>query len=116
MQIFIVLFLIIAVLLVIFTLLNSSDITLNLFFWEFKDVPLVLVLLSTIVLGFILGFLYFYPKIWKARSEKKKIVKENARLNQLYIKSQEELKLKKGATLSDGKHPEGISLDAGVTQ
>ena len=41
----IIILLLLAILLVIFTLQNSFEITINLFFWEIPDVPLVLLIL-----------------------------------------------------------------------
>ena len=47
----IIILLILAILLVIFTLQNSFEITIHLFFWKLPDVPLVLLILCCVLLG-----------------------------------------------------------------
>ena len=64
MSVVIIFILILAILLVIFTLQNSVEITINAFFWEITDAPLVLVLIVCIFMGYLLGALYLYPRIW----------------------------------------------------
>ncbi|MDX8340326.1 LapA family protein [Draconibacterium sp. IB214405] len=104
MQIIVVILLILAVLLVIFTLQNAMDITLNIFFWEIKDAPLVLVLISCIFLGYLISAFYFYPRLWKVKHENKQMMKFNSELKEL----QELNKMKKSEEVTD---PEGIELD-----
>lgn len=104
MQVIVIVLLIIAVLLVIFTLQNSSDITLNVLFWEIHNVPLVIVLLSCIILGYLISTFYFYPRLWKLKRNYKKMVKLNNELNEkqeLYDTEQQKEKI----------HPEGVELD-----
>lgn len=75
----IIFLLILALLLVIFTLQNTVLISLNVFFWEITDVPLVLALLVCIIAGTLLAFSFAYPKIWKLKGqlrEKQKKIKE----------------------------------------
>ena len=67
----IIFLLILALLLVIFTLQNTVLISLNVFFWEITDVPLVLALIICLILGVILAFSFTYPKIWKMKSQLK---------------------------------------------
>lgn len=67
----IIILLILAVLLVIFTLQNTTLITLKIFFWELADVPLVLALIVCLLAGFILAYLVQYSKIMKLRKELK---------------------------------------------
>ena len=79
MSVGIIFLLILALLLVIFTLQNTVLISLKVFLWEVTDVPLVLALVICLILGFILAFLLTYPKIWKLKSqlkEKQRIIKE----------------------------------------
>ncbi|WP_319503563.1 LapA family protein [uncultured Draconibacterium sp.] len=104
MQLIVVILLILAVLLVIFTLQNAMDITLNIFFWEIKDAPLVLVLLSCIFLGYLIAAFYFYPRLWKVQREYKQMLKFNSELQELHQMNDTE----KSAEESD---PEGIELD-----
>ncbi|KJF43345.1 LapA family protein [Draconibacterium sediminis] len=104
MQFIIVILLILAVLLVIFTLQNAMDITLNILFWEIKDAPLVLILLSCIFLGYLISAFYFYPQLWKVKREYKQMLKFNAELKELHQMNETE----KPEEESD---PEGIELD-----
>jgi putative membrane protein len=102
MQIVLVLILILAVLLVIFTLQNPLDITLNVFFWEIPNAPLVLVLISCVIVGYILAAIYLYPKLWKVKTEYKQLIKFNKELKTLH-----ELNHPKAEEID----PEGIELD-----
>lgn len=106
MQAVIVILLILAVLLVIFTLQNSMEITINVFFWEIKEAPLVLVLLGCIIIGYILAFIYFYPRIWKLKKDYKKLIKFNSELKELH-----EMNQKKRKSREENIDPEGIELD-----
>ena len=103
MQLIIIIILILALLLVIFTLQNSMEITLNVFLWEITNAPLVLVLVSCVVLGYILASIYFYPKLWKIKKEYKQLIKFNNKLKELHKINhpfaEEEI------------NPEGIELD-----
>jgi lipopolysaccharide assembly protein A len=65
MHVTIIILLILAILLVIFTLQNSFEVSISVFFWELPNAPLVLVLLVCILLGYIMSAIYFYPRIWK---------------------------------------------------
>ncbi len=100
----VVIILIIAVLLVIFTLQNSSEITIQVFFWEIVDAPLVLVLLGCIVIGYILAAFYFYPKLWKVKTE-------NKRLNKINNKYEEQEEINSGSANIGEDHPEGMRMD-----
>ncbi len=84
MQILIVIILVIAVLLVIFTLQNSIEVSIQLFFWEIANAPLVLVLLSCLALGYLVALIYFYPRFWKLKREYNQMIKFNAELNELH--------------------------------
>ena len=67
MHVLVIILLFVAVLLVIFTLQNSMEISINLFFWEISNAPLVLVLISCILLGYLIALIYFYPRMWKLK-------------------------------------------------
>ncbi|SHJ16370.1 Uncharacterized integral membrane protein [Tangfeifania diversioriginum] len=99
----IIIILILAILLVIFTLQNSFEITITAFFWEIPNAPLVLVLLSSVLLGYIISALYFYPRIWKLKKENKK---QNKTTEKLKKELQEEKSIETEKT-----GPEGIELD-----
>jgi uncharacterized integral membrane protein len=105
MQVIIVILLILAVLLVIFTLQNAMDITLNIFLWEIKDAPLVLVLLCCLLLGYIIASFYFYPRIWKLKREYNQVLKSNTELKKAHKTTQ-----KQEADTTKDTHPEGIEL------
>lgn len=106
MQIIIILVLVLAVLLVIFTLQNSMEISLNIFFWEIVDVPLVLVLICCVVLGYIIATIYFYPRLWKTKRECNKLIKFNKELEELH-----ELNHKKEKLSEEETNHEGIKMD-----
>ncbi len=106
MQAIIIILLILAVLLVIFTLQNSMDITVNIFFWEIKEAPLVLVLLGCIVIGYILGIIYFYPRLWKLKREYNKLIRFNSELKEL-----QDLDHSKNKKSKEESDPEGIELE-----
>ena len=67
----IIFLLILALLLVIFTLQNPATIDLHIFFWNVHEVSLVLALILCLILGVILAFLLSYPKIWKLKNQLK---------------------------------------------
>ncbi|MCY1722488.1 LapA family protein [Prolixibacteraceae bacterium Z1-6] len=107
MQAIIVILLILAVLLVIFTLQNAMDITINVFFWEIKDAPLVVVLITCILLGYLIASFYFYPKLWKLKREYKQMIKFNNEQKELH-----ELTHKNAPKPRDKvNNPEGMKLD-----
>lgn len=72
----IIILLILALLLVIFTLQNTVLITLKIFFWELTDVPLVLALIICLAAGFLIAYFMIYPKVWKLRSQVKSLQKQ----------------------------------------
>ena len=105
MQLVIIILLILAVLLVIFTLQNSFEITIQFFFWEIQDAPLVLVLLSCILLGYIVASIYFYPRLWKLKKEYRKLITFNDELQELHDLNHPK---EESDEVTD---PEGIELD-----
>jgi uncharacterized integral membrane protein len=100
MHVVIIIILILAILLVIFTLQNSFEITITAFFWKIEDAPLVLVLLSCVLLGYIIAAVYFYPRVWKLKNDYRKV-----------SKSKQILEEQKQISDSSETHPEGIELD-----
>lgn len=103
MHVIVILLLVIAVLLVIFTLQNSSEIALNLFFWKIDGVPLALVIISCLVLGYLIATFYLYPRYWKTKRELKRLKKTNTKLQEQHDSSQK--------TIETEKNPEGIKLE-----
>ncbi len=104
MHAFIIILLILAILLVVFTLQNSFEITITAFFWEIPEAPLVLVLLVCVLLGYLVSAFYFYPRLWNLKKENKKLNKSNSKLK-------EELGELKQLGTARKAGPEGIELD-----
>ena len=100
-----IIIIILAVLLVIFTLQNSMDITLNIFLWEIANAPLVLVLIGCIIIGYFIAAIYFYPKLWKTKRELKQLSKSNKELKELHRLDDEK------EVSEDETNPEGIEMD-----
>lgn len=69
-------FTVLTVLLVIFTIQNHLLVNLRFLNWELKDVPLIFVLLSGLVFGFLLALMFQLPRIIKLRRELKKVLRE----------------------------------------
>ncbi len=105
MQAVIIFLLVLAVLLVIFTLQNQVGITIHLFFWEITDAPLVLILLACLLMGYILAAIYFYPRLWKVKKEYNKMMRFNKELKELH---EMDHPIKKKEEVGD---PEGIPFD-----
>jgi lipopolysaccharide assembly protein A len=64
-----VIILILAVLLVIFTLQNQEKVTLKFFFWTIYNIPVTLLLVITLLLGYLIPYFLLIPRIWKLKSE-----------------------------------------------
>lgn len=101
MSVTIIVMLVLAILLVIFTLQNSFEITISVFMWEIQNAPMVLVLLVCILLGYLLAAIYYAPRTWNLEKKLRRSVKTEQRLeNELVeIRRRQE------------SHPEGIELD-----
>lgn len=104
MHVFIIVLLILAILLVIFTLQNSFEISITAFFWEIPDAPLVLVLLICVLAGYLVAAIYFQPRFWMIKKERRRLSKENEKLKN-------ELLMEKKSSPAEKSHPEGIELD-----
>lgn len=72
----VVVFFILSVLLIIFTIQNQLLINIRFFHWEMTDVPLVLVLLAGLIFGFLLALIMQLPKIMKLKRELKNVINE----------------------------------------
>lgn len=66
-----ILFTIIAVLLVIFSIQNHITVSLKFLSWELNEVPLVFVLLGGFIFGFLLAQILQMPRIYKLKRELK---------------------------------------------
>lgn len=102
----IIILLILAVLLVIFTLQNQMNVNIQLFFWGIKDVPLVLVMISCLLIGYALAFIYIYPKLWRSKRELKKLGRTHEELKNLHDEDHP-----KKASAGVESHPEGIKFE-----
>lgn len=56
---------IIAVAAVVFAIQNSDPVTVKLFFWDFTDISMALVLLITLIIGILSGLLFLTPGVYK---------------------------------------------------
>lgn len=97
----VIIMLILAILLVIFTLQNSFEISINVFFWELHNAPLVLVLLVCILLGYLLAVIYFWPRLWRLERKYRHALTSEKKLENRLDELQRDME-------SD---PEGIELD-----
>jgi putative membrane protein len=64
-----VIILILAILLVIFTLQNQEKVSLKVFFWTINSIPVALLLVITVLLGYLIPYFLLIPRIWKLKSE-----------------------------------------------
>ena len=103
MQVILVIILILALLLVIFTLQNSMEITLNVLLWEIPNAPLVVILISCVIIGYILASIYFYPRLWKIKREYNQLIKFNEELKELHNLNH--------PVDETERNPEGVELD-----
>lgn len=71
-----ILFTVITVLLVIFTIQNHILINLTFLSWELNDVPLGFVLLGALILGFFISQILQMPKIYRLKRELKKALRD----------------------------------------
>lgn len=86
-----IIFTVLAVLLVIFTIQNQLLINLKFLSWELNDVPLVFVLLSGLVFGFLLALILQLPRIIKLKRELKRVVRELERSEEIVADKDEEV-------------------------
>lgn len=94
-----VLVLILAIFLVLFTLQNAESVAIKLFFWNI-NVPLVLLILICLLIGYLLPHFSYIPRIWKLKSELSRAKKEKERLE-----------VESNRSPKEKPHPEGIAFD-----
>lgn len=94
----VILFLILTVLVVIFTVQNQILLNIQFLQWELKDVPVVYVLLFGLVFGFLLSMIIQLPTIMRLRRELKKVVHELEESERIEPSKDEEI------------GPEGVSM------
>jgi lipopolysaccharide assembly protein A len=106
----IIFLLILAVLLVLFTLQNTTEISIHIFFWEIANVPVILVILGCIIVGYIVASIYYYPLVWKLKREISRLKDSNSLHNEEEFDF--EVKTKKPSVKEkEDIHPEGYLLD-----
>jgi lipopolysaccharide assembly protein A len=79
----VIVFLILSVLLVIFTVQNQILMNIQFIHWEITDVPVVYVLLAGLIFGFLLASVMQLPRILKLKRELKKVMKELKRSEEI---------------------------------
>lgn len=94
-----VLILVLAIFLVIFTLQNAESVAINLFFWN-VNIPLVLLILVCLLIGYLLPQFSYIPRIWKLKNELSKTRKEKEDLESDFYP----IPRRK-------PHPEGLTFD-----
>lgn len=87
----VIIFFVLAVLLTIFTFQNQIQINIKFFHWEIADVPLVVVLLSGLIFGFLLAMMMQLPRIIKLKKELKKVVTELEKSEQIEADKDEDV-------------------------
>jgi uncharacterized integral membrane protein len=94
-----VLILVLAIFLVIFTLQNAESVAIKLFFWN-VNIPLVLLILVCLLIGYLLPHFSYIPRIWRLKSELSKTKKEK-----------EQLESSGNNRVKEKPHPEGVAFD-----
>ncbi len=103
-----VIILVMAVLLVVFTLQNQEKVSLKLLFWTIRDIPVALLIVTCLLLGYLISFFSLLSRTWKQKSELRRARLENAKPEvedqQEYDRGEESFKRKE-------RDPEGIPFD-----
>jgi uncharacterized integral membrane protein len=94
--------LVLAVLLVIFTLQNQEKVTLKFFFWTIHEIPAALLLVITLLLGYLIPYMLLIPRIWKLKSELKRTRMEKEELEEAQLEPEQPRKK---------TDPEGIAFE-----
>jgi putative membrane protein len=97
-----VVILVLAVLLVIFTLQNQEKVTLKVFFWTINDIPVALLLVITILLGYLIPYLLLIPRIWRLKRE---LVRTRKEKEELEVAQEQPVRERRKAD------PEGVAFD-----
>lgn len=87
----VIIFIILTVLLVVFTVQNQIVIDIRFFHWKITSVPIVYILLFGLVFGFLLSLIMQLPTIMKLRRELKKVVRELEKSEQIEAAHDEEV-------------------------
>lgn len=62
--------LVLAILLVIFTLQNQGKVSIRLFFWSINNIPVPLLIILCLMVGYLIAFLRNLPRLWKPRKKR----------------------------------------------
>lgn len=87
----VIVFLILSVLLIVFTIQNQLLIDIRFFKWEIKEVPVVVVLIAGLIFGFLLALMMQLPKIMRLKKELKNVIDELENPKQVEADSDEEI-------------------------
>lgn len=91
------------VLVVIFTLQNSYDMSITLLFWNLDNVKPGHLVLAALITGVLISVIFFLPREWKFKQEVR-------RLRNILDLEADELMGKTETDFTDN-HPEGIKLE-----
>ncbi len=94
--------LILAIIIVIFTLQNAFGITISLLIWKIPDAPFALILLCSVLLGYLIAAFQLYPRVWALKKELRKTMDANDKATE---------KSKSGQSAEERPGVEGIDLD-----
>ena len=72
----VIVFFILSILLIIFTIQNELLINIRFFKWEMTDVPLVMVLIAGLIFGFLLAMMMQLPRIMRLKRQLKEVINE----------------------------------------
>jgi uncharacterized integral membrane protein len=72
----VIVFFLLSVALVIFTVQNQILINIRFLEWELKDIPLFMVLIAGLVFGFFLALMLQLPRILRLKKELKSVINE----------------------------------------
>src|SRR5512137_2674440 len=75
--------LVLAVLLVIFTLQNQERVSVRLCFWSLINVPVPLLITICMLLGYLIPYILFIPRIWKLKRELNRTRREKEELEEV---------------------------------
>lgn len=87
----VIVFFLLTVLLVIFTVQNQILIDIKFLHWEINDVPVVYVLLSGLIFGFLLALMMQLPRMIQLKRELKRVVNELEKSDDIVADKDEEV-------------------------
>ena len=97
-----ILILLMAAVLVVFTLQNQALVSIKIFFWTIRDIPIPLLIVLCLLLGYLIPYVSLISRIWKLKRELKLTRKENEELQSEHQEKEPSPKVK--------PDPEGIAF------